>query len=479
MPRSAPPRGPFLAGLLLACAPLLACGAGQPAVPEPPRPENLSELDGAVASRIQEILGRLQKEPREARVWAELGFVYLAEHLKGLALECFRVAGRIDPRQPRWPYHEAILLGRDGALEEAIPVMERALALEPEYAPAHSRLGDFRLALGDLDGAAREFEAATRADSTYPGGRIGLARVALQRDQADRAVEILEGLCKDDPEDQTFQQLLVLARREAGGTPGGSLASVLAGDQIPVWNDPWALEARSVRSNSSMLRIGRLLQEGKPAEALALLEEKRKRGEEPVATALSFADARRLMGETDEALRELDFVLEREPDSTAALLQKAGILGDRGDLKGAVLLLERVTTLQPNYGGAFAAKGRELARLRLHEAAVEAYRKALELGAGDWNLRFALGNSLIALKRHPEALEVFAQLVEERPAQGNAWLELAIARMRTGKLDESEAALERARATKNATPALLEDVTRSLQQIRERRATRGDGGEPR
>lgn len=479
MPRPAPPRIRFLAGLLLACAPIPACGAGEPPVPEPPRPADLAELDGAVARRIEEVLARLQREPHEARIWGELGFVYLAERLKSLALECFRVAGRIDPRQPRWPYHEAILLGRDGALDQAIPAMERAVALEPSYAPSHSRLAEFRLQLGDLDGAERDFAAATRIDSSYPGGWIGLARVALQRDQADRAVEILERLRKDDPEDKTFEQLLVLARREASGTPGGSLASLMVEDQVPVWNDPWALEARAVRSNSSMVGISRLLKEGKAEEALALLEEKKARGEEPVATALAMADARLLLGQTDAALREVDRALEHEPDSTAALLQKAGIVGGQGDLKQAVLLLDRVTTLQPNYADVFAAKGRELARLRMHEPALEAYARAVELGAGDWDVRFAMGNSLIALKRYPEAGEVFARLVEERPDQGNAWAELAVARLRTGKLDEAESALERARGTKNATPELLENVTSSLEQVRARRATRKEGGEPR
>jgi tetratricopeptide (TPR) repeat protein len=458
-------RAALLAGLVLACD-------RRPDVGEPPLPGNLADFDPRAAARIQEARAKVLVDRSADRAWAELGMVYASERLKGLAIECYRAAGRLAPQQPKWPYREAVTLGQTGALAEAITAMERALALEPGYPPSHARLGGFRLELGDLDGAERAFARAAELDSSYPGGFVGLAKVALQRDRPLEAVEIAERLCRRDPEDRTFRQLLAVARRQAGAADELTSEVVLADDEVPVWNDPWELEARSFREKPGMLRVARLLENGRMTEALEVLEAERASGAEPADTALHFATAYQQLGRGAEALLELERLLALEPENTSALVLLAQFLDDAGRVTEAIEALERVTTLQPGYGGAFAAKGSMLFEHGYHEAAVEALRRAIELGVGDYELRFVLGQSLIVLKRWPEAHALFTALVAERSDHGDAWLELAIARLRTGDLPAAEEALARARATGNASPRLLGDVERSLGNARERRTRR-------
>ena len=470
-------RPPSWTALLAGLA--LACGQGEPEVPEPPRPANLADFDARAVIRIEEALARASAEPRRAEAWVELGLVYASERLKSLALDCFRVAARLEPRQPKWPYREAVTLAQVGSFDEAMGAMQRSLALEPSYPPSHARLGGYRLALGDLDGAERDFRAATELDSSYPGGWVGRARVALQRDENEGAIAILERLCKDDPEDRTFQQLLAMARRQAGGAGEIPAEMFLADEEIPVWNDPWELEVRAFRAKPTMLQVDKLLEAGRPDEALALLEEERARGGDDAATTLKIARVLQRMGRAEEALRELESALAREPENSAALLMKAQVLDDGGDIGAAVALLERVTELQPSFGGAFAAKGKKLFQLNQFERAVEALRRAQELGQRDYDLRHSLGRSLIALKRWPEALEVYTALVAERDDDGDAWLELATVELRSGSLAEAEKCLARGVATGKASPELLADVQRAQALARERRAKRTNSGGPR
>ena len=54
------------------------------------------------------------------------------------------------------------------------------------------------------------------------GGWVGLARIALQRDQNAEAAEILKRLLATDPEDRTFRQLLALAEPGAAGATEGA-----------------------------------------------------------------------------------------------------------------------------------------------------------------------------------------------------------------------------------------------------------------
>lgn len=454
----------LLAGLVL------ACGSGEVEVPAPPRPDNLAAFDARAVARIEEALARVGAEPRRAQAWVDLGLVYASERLKSLALECFRVAAELEPLQPKWPYRAAVTLAQTGEFAQAIRAMQRSLALEPTYPPSHARLGSYHLSLGDLDAAERAFRTATTLDSSYPGGWVGLARVALQRDRSTEAIAILERLSKEDPDDRTFQQLLAGARQEAGAAHAPVAEELLGEDEIPVWNDPWELEVRAFRARPAMQEVDKLLARGQTDEALALLEEERARGADDGATALKAARTMQRMGRMQEAMREVEAVLALEPENTTALLLKAQMLDDGGDVAAAVRLLERVTTLQPTFGGAFAAKGKKLFQLGLHEPAAVALRRALELGEDDYDLRHSLGRSLIVLKRWPEALELYAGLVAERDDDGDAWLELATVQLRSRALAEAEKSLERGRATGNATPRLLEDVQRAQAQARERRA---------
>jgi tetratricopeptide (TPR) repeat protein len=210
--------------------------------------------------------------------------------------------------------------------------------------------------------------------------------------------------------------------------------------------------------------------------ALALLQEERARGNDDSATALNAASVLLRMGRTREARSEIEAALRREPDDSTALLMKAQLLDDEGDVAAAIALLERVTTLQPSFGGAFAAKGKKLFRQGQHELAAVALERALELGAGDYELRRTLGRSLIVLKRWDEARELYAQLVAERDGDGDTWLEYATTQLRSGSLADAEKSLERARATGNATPQLLGDVEQAQELVRERRARRPGGG---
>jgi tetratricopeptide (TPR) repeat protein len=458
----------FLAGLALACSPL-ACSPGEAEVPAPPRPPNMAEFDPRVVKRIEDALGKVGADPRRAQPWADLGMVYASERLRNLAIDCFHEAARLEPKQPKWPYREAVTQGQLGEFDKAIEALQRSVAIEPTYPPSHARLGGFRLSLGDLDGAERDFRKATELDSNYPGGWVGLARVALQRDQNAQAIEILERLSKGDPDDATFRQLLACARVQEGAGSGLSAEKFLSENEVPVWNDPWELEARAFREQPSMIEVGRLLERGKTDErsrcSRSARAGRRRRRRDPCGSPASPAPGAHRRGAQGESSRR-----SRSSPEQHGLVMKAQILDASGEVPAAVALLDRVTQLQPTFGGAFAAKGKKLFRLGQHEKAVVALQRAIELGEDDVELRHALARSLIVLKRWSESRALLEKLAVEEEDDANAWLELATTQLHTGALDEAEKSLARGREAGGANAQLLADVERAQEQARERRA---------
>lgn len=462
---------PRLAGLALVLA-LAGCGGGSDA-PSPPRPA-VAGLDVAASARIDEALARVEADRDDARAWGELGMVYDSERLRTLALECFDVAARLDPRQPRWPYRSAVTLAKLGRTDEAVAAIERALVLEPGYPPSHYRLGLYRLESGDLARAEASFERATELDSIYPGGWIGLARVHLQRDENEAAIEILERLAKQEPDDTTVRQLLSNAYRQAGRETEFAPGEVLADEDVPVWNDPWELEARQYRRTPTMLLVGQALTAGHPEEALALLERARAEGASPEETTLHAANAYLALGRLDEAQAEIDGALRRQPKDVGALMVLARVHQERQDDGAALEVLRRVTELSPSYGGAWAARsGLELS-LGDAEAALASAEQAVRYGVAGDDVQALRLQALMQLARWPEVQRVLEPLLAAHPDDGQAWAQLALARNKQDDVDGARAALERAR-TSGAPAPLLRNVGEAIERKAGAQARRARG----
>jgi tetratricopeptide (TPR) repeat protein len=84
--------------------------------------------------------------------------------------------------------------------DEAHEACQRALALDPNHAPANTNFGIILDAQGDLDGAVAAHRRAVAADPAYVGGHLNLA-VALRKIGAlDEALEVCRRALQLDPD---------------------------------------------------------------------------------------------------------------------------------------------------------------------------------------------------------------------------------------------------------------------------------------
>src|SRR5437867_3528689 len=187
--------------------------AGRPALPNV---ESLGAVAPEVADAARQALADLAKDPRDPQQWGRFGMVCEANGLVAAARDAYSTATSLGGADAKWWYRLAFVEARTGRIDEAIQDVRRAIEINPGYAPAHSRLGLWLLDRNDIDGAEGEFTRAGELDPHNIAPVVGLARVYLQREEPQRAVEVLERALASNPGDRYAMQLLGFAYGRLG-----------------------------------------------------------------------------------------------------------------------------------------------------------------------------------------------------------------------------------------------------------------------
>jgi|YNPNPStandDraft_1061719.scaffolds.fasta_scaffold24620_3 tetratricopeptide (TPR) repeat protein len=211
----------------------------------------------------------------------------------------------LDPTLPFVPLHYALLEADQGRFDAALRRLQRGLEQQPD-SPVYRTFQAWLLAqAGRLEAAQQALEQALARTPTNTLTRNGEAYLLFRRGQPDRAVACLrrDGLCSN----QAMQARLLLELEKA----------LLAGQLPPPGPaaPPPACFSRLPASPKRCLRRGiKLLEKGRPAEAVALLERAQERlaGRSEVGFYLGAAYFE--AGRYAEARRVLEAERQRHPE---------------------------------------------------------------------------------------------------------------------------------------------------------------------
>ncbi|MCI0342232.1 MAG: tetratricopeptide repeat protein [Planctomycetales bacterium] len=130
--------------------------------------------------------------PREPRAVLNLGTLFLSRDRLEEAEPLLRRALRERPRDPVVHFNVAKLLDARGRFRDATVAYEAALELRPRWLPAMRNLAATLYRAGDEVAAAAAYREAIEAHPEDPGLRIGLAELLL--DESDRPEDRAEAL---------------------------------------------------------------------------------------------------------------------------------------------------------------------------------------------------------------------------------------------------------------------------------------------
>ncbi len=141
----------------------------------------------AAKAEIQELERRLpQNDPVP---YLELGHAYELAHRFEEALAAYDQAADVAPSSPAGPREGGMRCARWGEVEEARPRLEEAVRRGARDAETFHVLGLVQLHLKDLAGAEQAYRAGAAADARGAENWLGLATVAVVRDDPTGALE--------------------------------------------------------------------------------------------------------------------------------------------------------------------------------------------------------------------------------------------------------------------------------------------------
>ncbi len=354
-------------------------------VPQP----DMTDMEEQVAKRLKATRAAILKDPGSAEAWGRFGMVAHAHELWQEAAVAYRRAQQLDLADARWPYFLGDVLSVVGTdLDAAAKSFRRALDLNPDYAPAHMRLGKVLVADNQPELAAKELRRALEIEPSLQPARVTLAQVQLARGKLDDAEDLLQRVLREEPRHaQALSTLGQIYMRKGRRDEARKIAQRARSAAIyNLYSDPL---------------MGQVVLEG-------------------VSSVLIWERAKAFLdnGEFEQAARGLEMVVAVLPDNPDAHHQLASAYGSLNRPNRARLHLEKVIDLDPERADPRVQLAGLLIDYQKPEAALPQLKKALELAPSDPDAPWLLGRAQVLTGDVTQGLRTFEEADRTARAAG-------------------------------------------------------------
>ena len=371
---------------------------------------------------------------RDADALGRMGEVALALDLGDAAVDLFTAAAALGRERARWNYLLGAAFQQQGRLALAVATLREAQALDPQLGIARARIARALFDLGETDAARAEFEACLLADSTRAPGHIGLARLALARNDAAAALAALDAAGALTPGDYVIwtlrsQALAALGRAEESRRDSERAARLpryrgwLSFDVLVQQCNERARTFSQVEAS-----FGSAQARGDVARMVALADELCARVPRDPETWRRAAATRVAARQMPAARERIERAVELAPQSTPVLCTASEIAMASEDAPRALELARRAVASDAGSAFAHEVLGRASYLSRDFHSALTHSRRAVELAPADPDKRQVLVEILLGLQRGDEALlelETFLIVIPDHP-----WAKAQLAALR-------------------------------------------------
>jgi tetratricopeptide (TPR) repeat protein len=364
--------------------------------------------------------------------------VLMAHEYLAPARECFRQAESLAPREVRWVYFRAFTHLKDDPAR-AVGLLDQAVSLDNQDAICRLRLADTLLGLGRASEAERHYLWIADHPNAGVRARLGLARVALSRDELAQALEHARQAAQTAPTLRGPLELLAAIHLCMGDEAAAAREQTRAADLVDSpWHDPYLDEVMR-------LNVG-------------------------LAPRLELAQRLLNQAQGRDAVTILEMAVADYPESVPAWLSLVRARLRLGQPAAAQAAVERALRLSPNDALAWADLGTALALQEQWDRAADCYHRSIQLNPQDGDTPYQLAFCHLRLADRAAAERSFRESLRLRPHFGAAWRELGRLLGDRGENAEAETCLQRAVELSPADEA----ARKLLSEVRARLKARND-----
>ena len=371
--------------------------------------------------------------------------------------------------RPEWPearYNLGAALWYSGAREKAIAELRESVRLDPGSAGGHAFLGMALRETGDLPGARASLQRAMALAPAMAAAYVDLAVVFLRAGNLEQGLGQLEAglnvpvpvppLPDWDAAIAALRQAVASSPKRPESHQAQNLLGLMLGRKGAPGDDVLAAFRAAIRIRPDYAEAHNnlglvLIQSGKDEEGIAALRE-------AVRLEPAYAEARTNLGaaltstDAEAGIKELEEALRLAPGSVKALFNLAVAYGTspaHGPRK-EIEHLEKVIELAPDFPRAHLALGKALLQEGKAAEAVTALQTAVKLAPDSGEANYQLGLALVRAGRKEEAaaqLKKGRDLVAADDRAQNALLDVADGRAALERKDFDEAVSKFRRAS--------------------------------
>lgn len=444
----------FLVGLGVTFGGILvsACGPTDvpPAAMHPPaEPPGFAELEPAVRHQFRKFsdeISRLAKQSNRqrtdlGRAWGQFGAWFQIYRFPESAADCYRLARQLDPNQPRWPYYQAELALDAGDLEQARKSFEIAAELAPGAVHVRRRIAEVLIRQRFPDAALDQYRRILEMHPENAAARLAIARLHLQRGDAELALDDLEKLeTESETEAAHAAYLLAQAYRLTGKI---AKARQIIDQGHPIASngtfqptaDPWITELAALNTSSTYLtRLGaNAYERGDFSTAAHYSGRAALQNPDNPELRTNYAAALLALGRPAQAIEQLERALRIDAGLIRAYVVKGRAHVRVRDQNAAKAAFIRATALDPQAKAARIELARLYRRTGRVDLAIRQYRELRSRHPSMTQAKFWYSALLASQGEYRSAIEALKEDLEESP--GVKILQLLQVRILSGAPD--------------------------------------------